>query len=74
MKREEGKRAAQREAGERGVDNVVCIGDREVRRRRVKMECKWSLLINVHVTCSITKTFTDLNKHGYEDPSRTYTT
>jgi hypothetical protein len=53
---------------------VVCIGGREVRRRRVKRSVKWSLLINVHVTCSITLTRTDINKHGYEDPSRTYTT
>jgi hypothetical protein len=32
------------------VVSAVCIGGREVSRRRVKMECKWSLLINVHGT------------------------
>ena len=54
--------------------SVVCIGGREVRHRSVKMECKWSLLINVHGTCSITLKCTDINKHGYEDPSCTNTT
>jgi hypothetical protein len=32
---------------------VVCIGGREVRRRRVKQSVKLSILMNVHVTCSI---------------------
>ena len=39
----------------------------------VKRSVKWSLLMNVHVTCSITLIRTDINKHD-EDPSRTYTT
>ena len=43
----------------------MCIGGKEVRRRTVEIMCKWSLLITVHRTCSITLNSTDMKKHAH---------